>query len=287
MATSNRREREVAAQRQARQQHRRRAAQQRARRRNSLIAAVATVATVLAAVVALVVFRDDDGTTTADPAATPTASAPETTPQETTPTPSTSAKPAKQVCPAPKGAPPAKPQQFPSEPKLTVDKRAAYTATLQTNCGPIVVDLFADKAPRTVNSFVFLAKKGYFDRSPCHRLTTKRDGIFVLQCGDPTGTGQGGPGYGFGIENPPKDFVYPAGTLAMARTTDPNSNGSQFFLVYDTTTLQDPQGYSVFGRVTKGLDLLRKVAKVGVDPAKPPAPAQKVSIQSVTVKQKA
>ena len=86
-------------------------------------------------------------------------------------------------------------------------------------------------------SFVALAKSGYWADSPCHRLTTS--GIYVLQCGDPTGTGTG-PGYAFGVENAPKDGAYPAGTLAMARTSDPNSNGGQFFIVYKDTDAARP-----------------------------------------------
>ena len=100
------------------------------------------------------------------------------------------------------------------------------------------MELDGTKAPQTVASFLGLARSGYWNDSPCHRLVTS--GIFVLQCGDPTGTGSGGPGYGFGVENAPKDDQFPAGTLAMARTSDPNSNGGQFFIVYKQTELPGP-----------------------------------------------
>ena len=164
-----------------------------------------------------------------------------------------------------------------------------YVATLTTNCGDITLELDGAKAPQAVASFVQLAQKGYWINSPCHRLTT--EGFFVLQCGDPTGSGGGTPGYGFGVENAPKDGAYPRGTLAMARTTDPaKGNGSQFFLVYKDTVLPDPSGYSIFGRITGGLDIVDKIAKAGVGAAaeKPSdgVPAAPISILRVTVIEK-
>jgi len=105
----------------------------------------------------------------------------------------------------------------------------------------------------------------------------------VLQCGDPTGQGSGGPGYSYGIENAPKDGNYPRGALAMARTSDPNSNGSQFFIVYKDTSLPtEGGGYSIFGTVTKGLDIVDKIAAEGVaGGGGDGAPAQPVSILSI------
>ena len=138
-----------------------------------------------------------------------------------------------------------------------------WTATLTTNHGPITVQLDGVKAPQTVASFISLARSAYWAGSSCHRLTTA--GIYVLQCGDPTGTGNGSPGYGFGIENAPKDGAYPTGTLAMARTSDPNSNGGQFFIVYKPTSLPTTGGgYSIFGKVTGGLGIVDTVAAKGV-----------------------
>lgn len=157
------------------------------------------------------------------------------------------------------------------------------TATLVTSCGDVVVELDAAAAPQTVASFAFLAEQGYWDDSPCHRLTTS--GIFVLQCGDPTGTGRGNPGYGYGLENAPGDGAYPPGTLAMARTSDPNSNGGQFFVVYEDTVLPtDGGGYSIFGRVTEGLDIVEAIAAAGAEGGAPDGPpAQPISILSVEV----
>jgi peptidyl-prolyl cis-trans isomerase B (cyclophilin B) len=132
-------------------------------------------------------------------------------------------------------------------------------ASLTTNQGVIVIKLDAAKAPCTVNSFVYLAGKKYFDSTPCHRLTTA--GIFVLQCGDPTGSGGGGPGYQFADENL-NGAVYPAGTVAMANA-GPGTNGSQFFLVYKDTTLSP--NYTPFGTITGGLAVIQKVAAAGSD----------------------
>ncbi|SOC54285.1 peptidylprolyl isomerase [Ornithinimicrobium cerasi] len=168
-------------------------------------------------------------------------------------------------------------------PQALTGDPATLTATLATTCGDIVLELDAAAAPQTVASFAFLAEEGYWDDSPCHRLTTS--GIYVLQCGDPSGTGRGNPGYGYGIENAPEAGVYPAGTLAMARTADPESNGGQFFVVYEETQLPtDGGGYSVFGRVTEGLDIVEAIAAAGAEGGAPDGPpAQPVSILSVEV----
>ena len=163
-----------------------------------------------------------------------------------------------------------------------------FIAKVMTNCGVITVELDGAKAPQTVASFLGLAESGYWADSPCHRLTTAAP-LFVLQCGDPTGTGTGTPGYGFGVENPPTNFTYPAGTLAMARTSDPKSNGGQFFIVYKQTTLNDPTGYSIFGKITSGLDIVERVAAAGatpVDANQNTAPLQPISILAVTVTEK-
>jgi peptidyl-prolyl cis-trans isomerase B (cyclophilin B) len=149
--------------------------------------------------------------------------------------------------------------------KATVAGRT-YTATLTTNCGDIVLELDGAAAPQAVASFVQLAREDYWRNAPCHRLVTSPDATLV-QCGDPTGTGQGTPGYGFGVENAPKDGVYPRGTVAMARTSDPKQgNGGQFFLVAKETRLPDPDGYTVFGKVTEGLGIVDEIVAAGVAP---------------------
>jgi peptidyl-prolyl cis-trans isomerase B (cyclophilin B) len=184
-------------------------------------------------------------------------------------------------------------------PKVPTDKRTGtlpdkktaagktFIATVTTNCGVITMELDGTKAPQTVASFLALAKSGYWADSPCHRLTTA--GIFVLQCGDPTGTGGGNPGYGYGVENAPADFTYTPGTLAMARTSDPKSNGGQFFIVYKKTLLQDPTGYTTFGKVTSGMGIVDKIAAAGASPADAKgntAPLQPISILTVNVAEK-
>ncbi len=141
-------------------------------------------------------------------------------------------------------------------------KSPAKTLTLTTNCGPIVISLLGSKAPITVTSIATLANAGYYNKSLCHRLTT--EGIFVLQCGDPTASGSGSPtGWkGYVDENLPKAGAknYPAGTVAMANS-GPKTNGSQFFLVYQDTQLGP--NYSIWGKITKGLDLVQKIGAVG------------------------
>jgi peptidyl-prolyl cis-trans isomerase B (cyclophilin B) len=167
-------------------------------------------------------------------------------------------------------------QHYSSEPKLAIQP-TTYTASIVTNCGTITVALNGKAAPHTVNSFVFLAGKHYFDNTKCHRLTTS--GIFVLQCGDPTGSGSGGPGYQFRDENL-SGATYPAGTVAMANA-GPGTNGSQFFFVYADTPL--PPNYTPFGNVTAGLDILKAIAAKGSTPQGDGAPNQPVVITSFTV----
>ena len=167
-------------------------------------------------------------------------------------------------------------------PDPSVAEARTWTGTVTTSVGAIGVELDGAAAPQAVASFVSLAQQGYFDGTSCHRLVTT--GIKVLQCGDPTGTGQGGPGYSFGpVENAPGDDVYPAGTIAMARVGgDGASMGSQFFLVYEDSTIpaDEAGGYTVFGRMTSGLDVVTAVADAGVKDGTT-APATDVTIQGV------
>ncbi|MEU8511984.1 peptidylprolyl isomerase [Kitasatospora sp. NPDC048722] len=155
-----------------------------------------------------------------------------------------------------------------------------YSATLRTNQGRITFEALTDKAPCTTFSFRFLAENDYFDGTHCHRLTTQR--IYVLQCGDPTGTGSGGPGYSFPDENL-TGATYPAGTVAMANA-GPNTNGSQFFFVWKDTKLSP--AYTPFGRVTAGLDVLQKIAAGGEDDQNGPGdgyPTLPVNIRHVKI----
>jgi peptidyl-prolyl cis-trans isomerase B (cyclophilin B) len=169
------------------------------------------------------------------------------------------------------GLPPAKP-----------DTTAAYQATIHTNRGDIVINLLNSKATCTVNSFAYLAAKNYFSNTSCHRLVTS--GIYVLQCGDPTGTGSGGPGYKFNDENL-TGAKYTPGTLAMANA-GANTNGSQFFIVYQNS-LGLAASYTPFGTIVSGLNIIQNVAKAGSDNSNGTGdghPKEKVEIESVTIK---
>jgi peptidyl-prolyl cis-trans isomerase B (cyclophilin B) len=213
---------------------------------------------------------------------TPTAASTPSASTSATPSTSPTTSPSPGACPTATAKTVAKPQQFSSPPPKTLAAGRTWTATVATTCGDMTFQLDGKKAPQTVSSFIFLARKGFFNNTTCHRLTTS--GLYVLQCGDPTGTGNGGPGYGYGIENAPASGDYPAGTIAMARTSDPKSNGSQFFLVYQDSKLPtDGGGYSIFGTITKGLAVVKDVA-IGGASGGDGAPNTPINITSVSVK---
>jgi peptidyl-prolyl cis-trans isomerase B (cyclophilin B) len=181
-------------------------------------------------------------------------------------------------------------------PTRNIAKTGTAAMTITTNQGVVEAELDRAGAPCTVASFDYLASKQFFNNTKCHRLTTS--GIYVLQCGDPSGTGSGGPAYKFPDERlptapepspsasaaPTGQNLYPAGTLAMANS-GPDTNGSQFFIVYkDGSALQAK--YTVFGKVTKGLDIVQKIAAGGVNPGSSETdgePKTGVTIQSLTV----
>ncbi|SJN42271.1 Probable peptidyl-prolyl cis-trans isomerase B [Microbacterium esteraromaticum] len=171
--------------------------------------------------------------------------------------------------------PSAKPVTAPdADPSLSGE----VAATITTSAGDLAVTLDADAAPCTVNSFLSLAEQGYFDGTTCHRLTT--EGIFVLQCGDPTATGTGGPGYSFADELDGSE-TYEAGTLAMANA-GPDTNGSQFFVVYADTPL--PPAYTVFGHLDEAsTKIVADIAAAGTESGAPDgAPKTPVTLESVT-----
>ncbi|CAM5237101.1 peptidylprolyl isomerase [Streptomyces aurantiogriseus] len=247
MVTQEQRKRQLAREKFLRQQQRRTAARRKARVRNSVIASVLGV--ILVGSLTLYTtgaLKDDDksnASSESSPAATPSA--------------------AKDPCEK-AAAGSVKTATWKKEPAMTIEKSAKYTMKLATTCGDIDVALKTSAAPHTVNSFNFLASKGYFDHTKCHRLTT--NGIYVLQCGDPTGSGSGGPGYTIPDENLKdtslKDNVYPAGTVAMANTGQAHTGGSQFFLVYQDSSL--PPSYTPFGTVSaEGMAVLKKIAAAG------------------------
>jgi len=154
------------------------------------------------------------------------------------------------------------------------------TITLITNCGEIQIEADGINAPLTVISMSYLANKGFFDNSPCHRVTNQ--GIFVLQCGDPSGKGFGGPAYIAPDENLPEGSgnIYPAGSVAMANS-GPNTNGSQFFIIYEDNSKLEAK-YTLWGKVVKGLDIVKAVAAMGSDNSHPAGggiPNQPISIE--------
>ena len=160
-------------------------------------------------------------------------------------------------------------------------KRIPRTFTFVTNCGNIVVTTVGTKAPITLTQLSTLARGGYFNNSLCHRLTTQ--GLYVLQCGDPTATGGGGPNFTYRDENLPAEGLnnYPAGTVAMANS-GPGTNGSQFFLVFADTTLG--ANYTIWGTITQGLDIVKAIARAGVKGGGADGtPNQPIAINRVTV----
>ncbi|MFF9913083.1 peptidylprolyl isomerase [Streptomyces sp. NPDC013457] len=265
MVSSDQRRRQLAREKFERQQQRRQEARQKAKRRNTVIAASLAVVLAAGGAVYASVALTDDGSTAAADDATPSDAA--------TPTPSATESKA-------------------PEPAMAVDKKATYTMSLKTNRGDIGITMDAAKTPHTVNSFKHLADKKYFDGTKCHRLTT--EGIFVLQCGDPKGDGTGGPGYTIPDENldalgkagADGSVTFPAGTVAMANTMQPDTGGSQFFLVYKDTKL--PPQFTPFGKIdTAGLKVVEEVAGGGVEGgAKDGAPKTAVTIEKATVAKK-
>jgi cyclophilin family peptidyl-prolyl cis-trans isomerase len=164
-------------------------------------------------------------------------------------------------------------KQWSTPPAMNLDENKNYTATLTTDLGDIVIALFADKVPVTVNNFVFLAREGFYDGTIFHRVINE----FMAQGGDPTGTGTGGPGYRFKDEFHP-DLVHDKpGVLSMANA-GPNTNGSQFFITHVPTRWLDRK-HSVFGQVIEGMDVLFKIP--ARDPMKPEYPG--IKLQSVTI----
>lgn len=146
-------------------------------------------------------------------------------------------------------------------PPSSILKRGPRTITLQTNCGDIVIQTYFKQAPVTITVLSTLINGGFYNKTLCHRLTT--EGIFVLQCGDPTATGTGGPDFRYGDENLPTANAsnYPEGSVAMANSGQRNTNGSQFFLVYKDTTLGP--NYTIWGRIISGLDIVKYIAEGG------------------------
>jgi peptidyl-prolyl cis-trans isomerase B (cyclophilin B) len=286
VAGKNERQRRQAREKHRRQQELRLARQRQVRRRW----AIGTLAVLVAAGVGtlLLIFlpggsaKKASASASKSPSASPTASA------------TAVAEPAHH-CNYASATPVAKKVSFPP---ATPDYTDSYQATLNTNQGKITFNLLNSKATCTVNSFVHLAKAGYFNNTQCHRLLTS--GIYVLQCGDPYATatakldcsttgkiGSGTPGYDFASENL-SGAKYPAGTVAMANEGSATTNGSQFFIVFKDSTSGLTASYTPFATVSSGLGIVQNVAKDGYScqyaQAGGGAPKKKVIIDSVTIK---
>jgi cyclophilin family peptidyl-prolyl cis-trans isomerase len=160
------------------------------------------------------------------------------------------------------------PQKWSNPPKMEIDPKKTYTAVLNTDKGEIKLNLFANKVPQTVNNFVFLSRQGFYDNTIFHRVISD----FMVQGGDPTGTGSGGPGYRFADEFEPTLRHDKPGVLSMANA-GPNTNGSQFFITHVPTPWLDGK-HSVFGQVVDGMDVLLSIPVR--DPSKRDAPAGKL-----------
>ena len=263
------------------------------RRRNLIVGGIAGVVALVVVIGGLSVLLGD-GTQAASPSVTPSTSptgspSPSVAPgtKTGTVTPTAANDSGEVACGADAPAQAGKPKpQFAGPPPMKIDRKATYTATMETSCGTIVIELDAKRAPQTVNSFVFLAKEGYFDGQYVHRLDTSID---VVQGGDPTGTGTGGPGYAIPDELNGNESYTP-GTLAMANA-GANTGGSQFFLITGPagTNLDGNPNYTIFGNVIEGLDVAQRIQALPiVDPSSGDIsgqrPKQAIYIDSVTIR---
>jgi peptidyl-prolyl cis-trans isomerase B (cyclophilin B) len=284
-------QRRVTAKRKLERQLERRAAKERRRRLYAIVGSALAVVLVIAAVATFFLTKHHSNSEAASAATTTPSSAPSAAPSAPGQLPAFAA-PANlggncQYPASPEKA--SKPVNPPRTGKVPTDP-AQVSASMATNQGNIGLQLDNAKSPCTVNSFASLAQQGFFNDTPCHRLTTS-DGLAVLQCGDPTGQGSGGPGYQFDNEYPTDQFqpddpklgqpmVYPRGTLAMANA-GPGTNGSQFFLVYKDSQL--PPNYTVFGTIDQtGLATLDKIAAAGTaDGSQDGKPKDDVKVKSI------
>jgi peptidyl-prolyl cis-trans isomerase B (cyclophilin B) len=259
------RQRRDAERRRLKRQLQRRAEREARRRRFAMIASVIGTLVIIAVVIVVVVSTGNDSSTPAAGGHTPSVST--TSPAAAYPctwAPSSTQTKAGNVTVPATTRPP---------------KTGTVDVLVASSQGSMTFQLNRSLAPCAVESFQSLAEQKYFDDSPCHRLTS--GSLNVLQCGDPTGTGRGGPGYSFADELSGKE-KYTRGVIAMANS-GPNTNGSQFFIVYKDSTL--PPNYTIFGKVTSGLKVVDKVAAKGSTPAHDGAPNLSITLNSVSIVQ--
>jgi cyclophilin family peptidyl-prolyl cis-trans isomerase len=272
-------QRRQAAQRRLQRQLERRAELARKRRRNVLIGVTAAAVVLVVGVVLLLtgIGGDDSGSAASEP--TPSSAAPSSAAAATTNPDGTVTC---TYAPDDSGNPNLQDVGTPPNPEAT-PTQGTSTLLMTTDQGDLTLTLDRAKAPCAAASFTYLAQQSFFDGSPCHRLVNQ-PGFGVLQCGDPTGSGSGGPSYKYAEEVTP-ETTYPRGTIAMAKTSAPNTTGSQFFLCFVDTEL--PPQYTVVGSVDEaGLAVLEKVAAGGIEGVGPEgdgAPSIPVTIESMTV----
>ncbi|MGH3327315.1 MAG: peptidylprolyl isomerase, partial [Streptomycetales bacterium] len=264
MATSKKRARELARQRYERQQARRETTRHRARQRHQILASALAVLLVGGGVWFLTGQLEGRG------GDTDLAAAGETPSAGPSPSPTAPERPTGDCTYTRVPEQGGNQVRYVGLPPRQVDQEIRYSARVTTNHGPISMDLQTSAAPCAVNSFAFLANKGYFDDTRCHRLLV---GAYnALQCGDPSATGRGGPGYSFADENL-ENAEYERGVVAMANS-GPDTNASQFFMVFGKAPF--PPNYTPFARITSGLDVLEKIAKAGVTGPRNDTPKTKV-----------
>ncbi|HVM07794.1 MAG TPA: peptidylprolyl isomerase [Acidimicrobiales bacterium] len=248
-----------------------RAAQRRAQRRRQIIAIVTLIAVIFGIGLALNLSGgDDDGT---DVAADDNNTTSTTLGED-----GANATFGSTECPPAEGAAERK-TDFPDSFENCLRDGVDYKATIEFDVGTVEVDLAEGDSPVTVNNFVALARHRFYEDVVCHRVLKG----FVVQCGDPEGTGSGGPGYTIG-EEPPKSGTYEIGQLAMAKTQAPNSTGSQFFIIVGENGAQLPPQYSLLGTITSGLDVAKKIEADGSD-ADPTPPAVVHKMVKVTIEE--
>lgn len=272
--------RREAAKRKLERQQEKRVAQARRRQRVAVLTSAAVVVVVVVGIVLVTTLGGGTDPVAAPPTdAAPAAGVPGSIPTEIAALPvRTTPLPDPTACDYVTGGAAAKPAELPTG--TGVSSAGTVAVTLATSAGEIPLTLDRALAPCTVNSFVSLAQQGYFDGSPCHRLTTD-PGLQVLQCGDPTGTGAGGPGYTVPDEVFP-ELAYGRGILAMANSGTPNSGGSQFFIVYGDGEL--PPQYTAFGSIDPaGLEVVDTVAQAGHDGSFDPSPGGGAPVEPVTI----
>lgn len=186
------------------------------------------------------------------------------------------ASPAASANPAGAGADPVeRNNKYSAAPEMKIDQNKKYTATIETTKGTMKAELFPKEAPMAVNNFVFLARDNFYQNVKFHRIIKD----FMVQTGDPTGTGMGGPGYRFAEE--PVTREYQRGILAMAKTSEPSSTGSQFFIMHQDYPL--PKEYTIFGKLTEGEDVLDVIANTPTTGSEGSTPTEDVRITNVTI----